>query len=94
MIIFVVIIRISDAPLVSLSLGAPLDPYNLMKGADVYLECDIKANPAAKRVEWFQNVSVLHISVNMRISKCFDDILVCVLICELLKWGRVQHMFV
>lgn len=46
-----------DAPIVSLSLGAPLDPNNLMKGSDVYLECDIKANPSVKKVEWFHDVS-------------------------------------
>lgn len=48
-----------DAPIVSLSLGAPLDPNNLMKGSDVYLECDIKANPSVKKVEWFHDVSLL-----------------------------------
>lgn len=28
-----------------------------MKGSDVYLECDIKANPSVKKVEWFHDVS-------------------------------------
>lgn len=48
---------VADAPIVALTLGAPLDPQSLIKGSDVYLECDIKANPAVKRVEWFHNVS-------------------------------------
>lgn len=51
----------SDAPNVLLSLGAPLDPTNLIKGSDVYLECDIKANPPAQRVEWFHNVRIYNI---------------------------------
>lgn len=67
---FYILLLFTDAPLVSLSLGAPLDPYNLMKGSDVYLECDIKANPAAKRVEWFQNVSVVCILVYICVRCC------------------------
>lgn len=51
------LLTISDAPIVSLTLGAPLDPLNLMKGSDVYLECDIKSNPPVKKVIWFHNVS-------------------------------------
>lgn len=27
-----------------------------MNGSDVYLECDVKANPAIKKVEWFHSV--------------------------------------
>lgn len=50
-------IHSADAPIVSLSLGAPLDPNNLMKGSDVYLECTIIANPPVKRVDWYHNVS-------------------------------------
>lgn len=45
-----------DAPIVTLNLGSQLDPSNLMKGSDVYLECQITANPPQKRVEWFHNV--------------------------------------
>lgn len=48
----------TDVPVISLSLGAPLDSQNLMEGSDVYLECDIKANPPAKKIEWFHNVSI------------------------------------
>lgn len=47
---------IADAPIVSLSLGQPLDPQKLMDGSDVYLECDVKANPPTKKVEWFHSV--------------------------------------
>lgn len=45
-----------DAPIVSLSLGQPLDSNKLMNGSDVYLECDVKANPPIKKVEWFHSV--------------------------------------
>lgn len=44
-----------DAPIVSLSLGSNLDPKNLAKGTDVYLECRIEANPPIKKIEWYHN---------------------------------------
>lgn len=45
----------TDAPIVSLSLGSNLDPKNLAKGTDVYLECRIEANPPVKKIEWYHN---------------------------------------
>lgn len=33
-----------------------------MNGSDVYLECDVKANPPIKKVEWFHSVGVRNIS--------------------------------
>lgn len=60
---------ITDAPIVSLSLGQPLNPNKLMNGSDVYLECDVKANPGIKKVEWFHNVGF--IQSNARISAKF-----------------------
>lgn len=84
-----VVFFFTDAPLVSLSLGAPLDPYNLMKGSDVYLECDIKANPAAKRVEWFQNVSVVQsgyiLVCFIRLSMEYVRVLSCIIRAEYLS---------
>ncbi|XP_055387368.1 uncharacterized protein LOC129615952 isoform X2 [Condylostylus longicornis] len=59
---------VKHAPIVSLNLGAPLDPSNLMKGSDVYLECDIKSNPPAKKVEWYHNDKQLHSSRGIIIS--------------------------
>lgn len=47
----------TDAPIVSLSLGAPLDPNNLLKGSDVFLDCEVRANPAITKIEWYHNVS-------------------------------------
>lgn len=49
----------ADAPIVSLSLGSNLDPKNLAKGTDVYLECRIEANPSIKKIEWYHNNKVL-----------------------------------
>lgn len=60
-----------DAPIVSLSLGQPLNPNKLMNGSDVYLECDVKANPPIRKVEWFHSVSTPHsgaVSVFCRFS--------------------------
>lgn len=54
--------------MVSLSLGAPLDPGNLIKGSDVYLECDIRANPPAKLIEWYHNVSQLRPQLRLRLQ--------------------------
>lgn len=55
---FVFFLMIStDAPIVSLSLGAPLDPNNLLKGSDVFLDCEVRANPAITKIEWYHNVS-------------------------------------
>lgn len=64
-----------------------------MKGADVYLECDIKANPAVKRVEWFQNVSTgaYQSKYLCTLVKCFDDIFVwniCVVCFDMRIVGR------
>ncbi|KAH8358190.1 hypothetical protein KR084_007445, partial [Drosophila pseudotakahashii] len=58
----------ADAPIVNLNLGAPLDPYNLLKGTDVYLECDVKANPSITRVDWYHSDKQLHSSRGIIIS--------------------------
>ncbi|KAI8037622.1 hypothetical protein M5D96_009786 [Drosophila gunungcola] len=58
----------TDAPIVNLNLGAPLDPNNLLKGTDVYLECDVKANPSITRVEWYHSDKQLHSSRGIIIS--------------------------
>ncbi|KAH8305876.1 hypothetical protein KR018_000382, partial [Drosophila ironensis] len=62
------LVNILDAPIVNLNLGAPLDPNNLLKGSDVYLECDVKANPAITRVEWYHSDKQLHSSRGIIIS--------------------------
>ncbi|XP_053967380.1 nephrin [Anastrepha ludens] len=62
------VLNVTHAPIVSLRLGAPLDPNNLLKGSDVYLECDVKANPGITRVEWYHNDKQLHLSRGVIIS--------------------------
>lgn len=59
---------VRHVPVISLSLGAPLDSQNLMEGSDVYLECDIKANPPAKKIEWFHNNKLLQSARGVIIS--------------------------
>ncbi|KAM8713629.1 hypothetical protein ACLKA7_013880 [Drosophila subpalustris] len=62
------VLNVTHAPIVNLNLGAPLDPNNLLKGSDVYLECDVRANPAISRVEWYHNDKQLHSSRGIIIS--------------------------
>ncbi|KNC28310.1 hypothetical protein FF38_05180 [Lucilia cuprina] len=62
------VLNVTHAPIVSLSLGAPLDPNNLLKGSDVYLECEVKANPGITKVEWYHNDKQLHSSRGIIIS--------------------------
>uniref|UniRef100_A0A1A9WIC2 Ig-like domain-containing protein n=1 Tax=Glossina brevipalpis TaxID=37001 RepID=A0A1A9WIC2_9MUSC len=61
-------LNVTHAPIVSLSLGAPLNPNNLLKGSDVYLECEVKANPGITKVEWYHNDKQLHSSRGIIIS--------------------------
>ncbi|XP_023160953.2 nephrin isoform X1 [Drosophila hydei] len=62
------VLNVTHAPIVNLNLGAPLDANNLLKGSDVYLECDVRANPAITRVEWYHNDKQLHSSRGIIIS--------------------------
>ncbi|XP_017005891.2 neural cell adhesion molecule 1-A [Drosophila takahashii] len=62
------VLNVTHAPIVNLNLGAPLDPENLLKGTDVYLECDVKANPSITRVEWYHSDKQLHSSRGIIIS--------------------------
>ncbi|KAM7345261.1 sidestep V [Cochliomyia hominivorax] len=62
------VLNVTHAPIVSLSLGAPLDPNNLLKGSDVYLDCEVKANPGITKVEWYHNDKQLHSSRGIIIS--------------------------
>lgn len=42
-------------PIVSLKLGASLNPDDIKQGDDVYFECDIQANPRNRGIWWFHN---------------------------------------
>lgn len=50
---------ISDVPVVSLEFGTNQQSISsgIKEGADVYFECNIKANPWVYKVNWKQNVS-------------------------------------
>ncbi|XP_055603399.1 nephrin [Uranotaenia lowii] len=61
-------LNVRHVPVISLSLGAPLNSQNLMEGSDVYLECDIKSNPPVKKIEWFHNNKQLQSSRGIIIS--------------------------
>ncbi|KAF8773652.1 Lachesin like protein [Argiope bruennichi] len=41
-----------NAPIISLALGASISPSNIKEGSDVYLECNIRANPWVSDVTW------------------------------------------
>ncbi|XP_059225084.1 uncharacterized protein LOC106085562 [Stomoxys calcitrans] len=62
------ILNVTHAPIVSLSLGAPLDPNNLLKGSDVFLDCEVRANPGITKIEWYHNDKQLHSSRGIIIS--------------------------
>ena len=47
----------SDPPKVKLKLGNGLDRDRISEGQDVYMDCDIRANPPIYKVEWLHNVS-------------------------------------
>ncbi len=40
-----------------MALGSSIDPSGIAEGNDVYMDCEIKANPKAYKVEWNHNVS-------------------------------------
>ena len=50
---------IADPPKVRLSLGSSIDPEAISEGNDVYMDCEIRANPKAYKVEWSHNVSTV-----------------------------------
>lgn len=53
--------KITDVPLVSVSLGGGLKVGDIREGRDVYLECNIKANPPAHETLWhFNETTELH----------------------------------
>lgn len=66
-----------------------------MKGSDVYLECGIKANPPAKRVEWYHNVSTptkhAHIQIYVTDNSATINTLYVPLMCALLHTCITRH---
>lgn len=53
----VVLVPISDPPIVQLGLGRSIQPDDIKERDDVYFECDVKANPPIQGIEWQHNVS-------------------------------------
>jgi Cu/Ag efflux protein CusF len=53
------LLRLSDVPVVTLEFGTNQQNHanGIKEGADVYFECNIKANPWVYQVKWKQNVS-------------------------------------
>ena len=46
-----------DPPRVKLNLGNGINRNKISEGQDVYMDCDIRANPRIYKVEWIHNVS-------------------------------------
>lgn len=51
--------KLSDIPVLTLEFGTNQQSHStgIREGADVYFECNIKANPPVYKVSWKQNVS-------------------------------------
>lgn len=47
----------TDIPVVSLTLGAELNPNDIEEEDDVYFNCKINANPPVYKIIWKHNVS-------------------------------------
>ena len=65
----------SDPPRVKLNLGSGIDRNQISEGQDVYMDCEIRANPRFYKVEWIHNVSSIsniHEIENMSLFK-YDD---------------------
>lgn len=47
-----------DVPIVGLELGSKLQLDAIKEGDDVYMECNIRANPWVTKVAWKHNVRI------------------------------------
>ena len=54
---------VPDPPRVRLSLGSNIDPEAISEGNDVYMDCEIRANPRVYKVEWSHNVNSMVVSL-------------------------------
>ena len=66
--------NISDPPRVKLNLGNGIDRNRISEGQDVYMDCEIRANPRIYKVEWIHNVSCIF-SSNLKYWWLFRTIL-------------------
>lgn len=46
-------------PVVTLKMGASLNPDDIKEGDGVYFECGVKANPKPYKILWFHDVSIV-----------------------------------
>lgn len=46
-----------DMPIVTLIMGATLNPDDIKEGDGVYFECNVKSNPKPYKMAWFHDVS-------------------------------------
>ena len=53
----------SDPPKVKLNLGSGIDRNRISEGQDVYMDCEVRANPRIYKVEWIHNVSYMPILI-------------------------------
>ena len=53
--------RFADPPRVKLNLGSGIDRNRISEGQDVYMDCEVRANPRIYKVEWIHNVSYIPI---------------------------------
>lgn len=49
----------ADPPLVSLRLGSTLIVDDIKEGDDLYMECQIQANPKFSKMYWMHDVSMM-----------------------------------
>lgn len=47
----------TDMPILTLKMGATLNPNNIKEGDSVYFECFYEANPKPYKLNWYHNVS-------------------------------------
>ncbi|KAF4521870.1 hypothetical protein B566_EDAN003746 [Ephemera danica] len=55
-------LNIAYAPMATVKLGVNIDPATIKEGDNVYLSCEVTANPMPAYVSWMHNVSVIKTS--------------------------------
>ena len=55
---YVVSVFFADPPKVKLNLGKSLDRNQIVEGTDVYMDCIVRSNPKAYKIQWMQDVSL------------------------------------
>lgn len=50
--------HILDAPIISLTFGKNINSSAVQENEDVYLDCNVRADPWITRIRWLHNVSI------------------------------------